>query len=234
MRAMNATNAPLKIRGASISEWLAKDGNCWKVVATVVIFGAAVICAFVFRWGEWPPNRGIEWRAWKTEPTEQTDHSILNILLAQNREEVRFWQGVLFNVSLVFIAGILGIVSLALKATALSEGLRWIYAIGVVFLCAFYLTFVDVAENAIALNHRDLTAVEIALKLATPGAYIQDEIIYDHTEKNQKTRKGESFVKRLVWGSMSLGLLAVAALFFLPAAPQKPVGAIPNAGNNPL
>jgi len=213
---MAANQGSLDIIGAQITEWWGRNRTPLKIVALLVVTVAAVSCYAFPKWGQWPPSRAFQSHVWKTQPANGADHQVLTTLLTQNREEVRFWQNILFNVSLAFIAGILGIVSLALKVTPLSEGLQCIYAAAVVFLCGLYLTFVSVGESAIALNHHDLTAVEIALNLATKGAYIQEETIYDHSEYNQTKRRGETFVQWLVLGSISLGVLSVGAVLFVP------------------
>jgi hypothetical protein len=198
----------------SICNWLKKNRQTLIFTAKSLVF-IAVLClgfyyALVFPWGEWQP------RVWKTQPAKEANPQVLTAILAQNREEVRFWQGLLFNMSLAFIASQLGILSLALKARVVSDWLRWTYALAVVFLCSFYLTFVKVAEEAIALNHSDLTGIEIGLKLSNLGDYIKGERIYDHRTKNQEQRRGEVFIKRLVPFNILLAVFSVGAVLFLP------------------
>jgi hypothetical protein len=223
---MNAANPPPNANHGPIRNWL-RHNVTPDVVLFVVILLAAVFVALSFRWGEWPPSGverpfwKMEWPLWKTEPTAEPRVEVLTTLLVQNREEIRFWQGVLFNISLAFIGAVLGILSLALRAMVSPHWLRRTNAIAVVFLCVFYLIFVKVAENAIALNHRDLTGIEIALKLSKESAYIQGQIFYDHGEEKQKKQDGESFIRPLVWASLLLGVLSVSALLFLPIPPQQ-------------
>ena len=218
------------VRGAPGSGSLLPNQNrrprmSWKLGAKLLFFALMVICgycfALIFPWGRWPPYPFDDWPLWHTEPAQGADLDVLKTLLAQNRDEVRFWQGVLFNVSMVFTGGVLGIVSLALKTKALSELLRWVYAIAIVFLCTFYLIFVKVAENAIALNHRDLTGIEIGLKLAKEGAYLQGQPFYDHSEESQKRGKGESLIKQIVPFGILLAVLSAGALLFLPVSSES-------------
>src|SRR5947207_3101547 len=107
---MNSANAPAKAMNGSITKRL---GKWWKPIAFAVILAAGLYFALIFPWGKWPPAGAGPWPAWETEPTKDANIQVLTTLLAQNRDEVRFWQGVLFNVSLVFIGGVLGILSLA-------------------------------------------------------------------------------------------------------------------------
>jgi hypothetical protein len=229
---MNAFNTPSNAKLGSIRNWLPKNLNPWKAVAFSVILAAAAYYALLFPWGEWPPSGLGEWPLWKTEPTKEANVYVLTAILVQNREEVRFWQGVLFNISLAFIGGVLGILSLALKTRVLSDWLRWTYTIAVVFLCAFYLIFVKVAENAIALNHRDLFGVEIALKLSKESEYIQGQAFYDHSEEKQKKQVGERLIKRLVPFGILLGVLTVYALLFLQIPSQQLDRDDPDSGQN--
>jgi len=226
---MKPPNAPSGKALHPIRDWWGGiESRWWKTGSFAFIVALGVYFAFFFGWGRWPPiaelspwSKPLSWHAvWETEPAQGADLDVLTALLGQNREEVRFWQGVLFQVSLAYIAGILGIVSLGLKMEAASEWLRWTYAIAIVFLVAFYLIFVKVAENAIALNHKDLTGIEIALKLSKKGAFIDNEIIYDHNKKNQEEGKGERLIQQLVPFGVSLGVLSVFAVLFVPILPQ--------------
>lgn len=233
----NGTAMKSAKRHLSIRNWWGEiENRSWKAIFFAAILLLGVYYAWFFPWGRWPPY-GAAWSDWNTEPTRGANFDVLTSLLVQNREEVRFWQGVLFNVSLVFTAGVFGIVSFALKMRAPRreaeslhtshpnhlEWLRWTYAIAVVFLAAFYLIFVKVAENAIALNHHDLTGIEIALKLAKESEYIQGQAIYDHRKENQKAGKGEHLIKQLAPFGISLTVLSVFAVLFLPVPPQ-PIG----------
>jgi hypothetical protein len=214
--AMNAATAMYR----STCNWCGELDYRWiKSVFFALILVVGVVFAWFFPWGASPPH-GMKWNAWQTEPANGQNFQVLTTLLVQNREEVRFWQGILFNISLVFIGGVFGVLSLALKMTTSSESLRWTYTIAIVFLCAFYLIFVKVAEDAIALNHHDLTGIEIALKLAKPGEYIQGQPIYDHSEANQKVGRGEDLIKRLVPFGIFLAVLSVFGVLFLPNPPR--------------
>ena len=188
-------------------------------------FGVIVVSAVVFalwlpHWGSWPPYGAGNWVVWKTHAARCSNVQVLTSLLAQNREEVRFWQGILFNVSLGFIGSVLGILSIGLKARVSTDWLRLTYTIAVVFLCAFYVIFVKFAEIAIAVNHHDLIGVQIALKLSKEGAYIQGQPFYDHSEAKQR-QGGERLIKWLMPFGVGLTVLSVSALLFLPIPSQQ-------------
>jgi len=195
----------------------------WKVIALVILFFVADYWGRGYPWGKWPPHGTGKRRIWLIEPSKDANHQVLTVLLQQNREEVRAWQEHLFHISLAFILAVLGIVSFALKMKVIDDWLRLAFTVAVVFLCAFYLTFVKVAEEAIALNHRDLTGIEIGLKLAKEGEYIKDQAIYDHSYETQLHKmNGEQFIKTMVPYLVFLGFLAAAALLFLPIPSQPP------------
>jgi hypothetical protein len=182
--------------------------NWWSMrLVSVCIIIAGAYYALCFPWGSWPPYKDSlpwhgaqEWHEWNIDPAKGAEKNVP-----------------------VLTAGILGIVSLTLRTPVLTHGLRWTYAVAIVFLCAFYLIFVKVAENAIALNHRDLTGIQIGLKLSEEGEYIQGERFYDHRDEKQKEGKGEAFLRQLVPFGICLAIAAVLVVFFLPIPPQNAV-----------
>ena len=141
-------------------------------------------------------------------------------LLEQNREEVRFVQNLLFTTSFWFIAAIFGIVSYNLGRTGYNPTFRWVSAGGCIFLCFFYLDFVDFAEGGMAINHDDIVGIQYALKLSNEGVYFRDQVIYQVGDFGP-----EGHIKSLVQFYVVAVILAVAVLLYLPGLPEDGVRA---------
>ena len=108
---------------------------------------------------------------------------VLVSLLQSNRQEIREWQKSLFDASLWFNAGILGITAFIHGLNDKPNALLVIVGIGMACLCGFYFIFSHVAKRAIEMSGHDLLKIQRALRLQETGYYLGGEPIYPDTAK---------------------------------------------------
>jgi hypothetical protein len=184
-------------------------------VAIVAIIGLYVLVVEYPSWGE--PGGFVRNRPqWENKPTlalgPVEKANVLIKLLEQNREEIRFWQNHLFTISFLFSAAVLGIVAFALQTTSNTRLIRYVCAAGCFILCIFYLFFVRFADNAISLNDHDMIGIQYALKLSTPGEYLQGKSNVIYAEGYPA---GHSHIKNLVRFNVLLVIGSVILLLYM-------------------
>lgn len=177
-------------------------------------------------WGCWkrtPPPKELHAQPgkWDNQPAlkEMSPSDRANVLmklLEQNREEVRFVQGLLFTTSFWFTVGIFGIVSFNLGIKGYHPFMRGASVAGCLLLCGFYFVFADFAEGAMVTSHDDMVGMQYGLELSKPNSYLlNDQVIYHAGDFGS-----ESHIKALVQFYVLLVFVAVAVLLYLPGLPK--------------
>jgi hypothetical protein len=167
----------------------------------VAVVASVLFYLLVAEYPSWGKPAGFR-RWWENKPTLSLNAAdkanVLTRLLEENREEIRFWQDHLFSISFVFSAAVLGIVAFAVQAKTSTRLLRYVCAVGCFILCIFYLLFVRFADDAISLNDHDLIGIQYALKLSTPGEYLQGNQPESKTIYGEGYPSGHPHIKHLV------------------------------------
>jgi hypothetical protein len=184
------------------------------VAAAVASVSFYVLVAEYPPWGK-PAGYVRKRPQWENKPTLQLSMAeranVLTKLLEDNRAEIRFWQDHLFTISFLFSAAVLGIVTFALQTTTNTRLIRYVCAVGCFSLVIFYLLFVRFAEDAISLNDHDLIGIQYALRLSTPGEYLQeDRVIYV-----EGYPAGHSHIKHFVRFNVLLVIGSIILLLYL-------------------
>lgn len=145
---------------------------------------------------------------------------VLLALLQINRQEIREWQKSLFEVSLWFNAGILGLAAFVHGRDNRSMFLIVLVGLGIGCLGGFYIIFSGVARRAIEISGNDLIKFQRALRLDEQDYYLLGDAIY----RDMRTWLPQDHVNSLRALNVTVCILAILSLVLRAVATR---GAIP-------
>ncbi|HWB08763.1 MAG TPA: hypothetical protein VG826_06050 [Pirellulales bacterium] len=200
----------------------------WALAALRLVAAALAITAVwllryahYHRWED-PPEMVAMRPDWANRPVK-LDHDRIDVvtkLIAEDRQEIRFYQDKLFTISFFFTAGVLGIAGFWLKLENDNVWLRLGLAALCLVFCGYYFRFVRFANEAIAINDHDLIGLQFAVGLAQPGEYLEERAIYPEPAQDPETGRhrltGHPHFRPLVMFNSWLVAGAVFLFLFLP------------------